>query len=365
MRGSVKKEGRTWCYTVDIGKTPDGRRIKKKKRGFKTQKEAQNSLNEVLNDINKGKFIQDAKYTYCDFLDIWLKQIEHSVASSTFSTYSSIVSNYLKPVIGHYLIENLNIRLLNNFKTELHDRKLSNNSISKIISVLKNSLNYAVEQEYLSVNPASKNKKPPEILKTTIEWTEDDIRRFLDVAKGTVYYPAYLLGIFCGLRRGEILGITWNEIDFTKKKLVVLKVLITDGKTIIMKPKTKGSRRNVDISTEILMELNRIKNEQEKKDHISREHNLVVPNEIGTTVNPRNLLRNMKILIKKAEVPNITFHDLRHIHASLLLQQNIHMKVVSERLGHTKISTTMDRYSHLIPSLQSEAAESLNYLWGK
>lgn len=109
------------------------------------------------------------------------------------------------------------------------------------------------------------------------EWTEDDIRRFLDVAKGTVYYPAYLLGIFCGLRRGEILGITWNEIDFTKKKLVVLKVLSTDGKTIIMKPKTKGSRRNVDIPTEILM----------------------------------------------------------------------------------------DRYSHLIPSLQSEAAESLNYLWGK
>ncbi|MFE4242438.1 tyrosine-type recombinase/integrase [Peribacillus butanolivorans] len=74
---------------------------------------------------------------------------------------------------------------------------------------------------------------------------------------------------------------------------------------------------------------------RKKIDHISREHNLVVPNEIGTTVNPRNLLRNMKILIKKAEVPNITFHDLRHIHASLLLQQNIHMKVVSERLGHT------------------------------
>lgn len=353
MRGSVKKDGGTWCYTVDIGKTPDGKRIKKKKRGFKTQKEAQKSLNEVLNDINKGKFISTAKYTYCDFLDIWLKQIEHSVADSTFSTYSNIVSNYLKPLIGHYLITDLNIRLLNNFKTGLHDKYLSNNYISKIISVLKNSLNYAVEQEYIIVNPASKIKKPPEILKTTIGWTDDDIRVFLDVAKGSIYYPAYLLGIFCGLRRGEVLGISWSEIDFTKKKLVVLNVLSADGKTLIMKPKTKGSRRNVDIPTETLMALSEIKNELEKKDHISKEYNLVVPNGIGTPVHPRNLLRNMKSLINKAGVPNITFHDLRHIHASLLLQQNIHMKVVSERLGHTKISTTMDRYSHLVPSLQS------------
>lgn len=130
-----------------------------------------------------------------------------------------------------------------------------------------------------------------------------------------------------------------------------------------MRPKTKSSRRNVDIPTEILLELSRIKGEQENKSYISNEHNLVVPSEIGTPVVPRNLLRNMKNLIIKAGVPMVTFHDLRHLHASLLLQQNIHMKVVSERLGHTKISTTMDRYSHLIPSLQADAAESLNYLW--
>lgn len=216
MRGSVKKEGNTWCYTVDIGKTPEGRRIKKKKRGFNTRKAAEHSLNEVLNDINKGKFIKIANYTYSDFLDIWLKQIKNSIAPSTFSTYSNIVSNYLKPQIGNYLIEDLNIRLLNNFKTGLHDKNLSNNYISKIISVLKNSLNFAVEQEYLVINPASKIKKPPEILKTNIQWTDEDIRRFLNVAKMSVYYPAFLLGLFCGLRRGEVLGISWSEIDFNK-----------------------------------------------------------------------------------------------------------------------------------------------------
>ena len=364
MRGSVTKEGSSWCYTVDIGKRADGRRIKQKKRGFKTKKDAQSALNEVLNDISKGKLITTAKYTYSEFLDIWIKQIESLVASSTLSTYASAVSIYLKPLIGHYLIKELNIRLLTDFKSQLHSKGLSNNYISKIIAVLKNSLNYAVEQEYIPANPAEKISKPSETLKTNIQWTDEDIKRFMNLTRGTSYYPAYLLAIFCGLRRGEALGLSWSEIDFDKSQLIVLRVLSADGKTLIDKPKTKGSKRSVSIPSHILEELKNIKHEQEKSNiPLFQDLKLVVPNEVGNPVNPRNLLRNMASLIKKAEVPKVTFHDLRHIHASLLLQQNIHMKVVSERLGHSKISITMDRYSHLIPTLQSEAADSLNYLW--
>lgn len=394
MRGSVRKDGSTWCYTVDIGKKPDGRRIKKKKRGFKTKKEAQIALNQLLNDLNKGKFISTAKYTYSEFLDIWLKHMEPALAVNTFSTYSQVVRLHIKPILGHYLLEELNPRLIDEFNSDLYKKKvlivkkskedekskkeekpkeeeekpeepknLKNNSIRKIIAVLKNSLNFAVKHDYISISPARDIKKPSENLVTKIKWTDKDIRSFLAVAKDSVYYPAYLLAIFCGLRRGEILGISWTEIYFTQQKLEVINVLGPDNKTIIMKPKTKGSQRNVAISTEILLELKRIKEQHSKFNNLFKEYNLVVPNELGKPVNPRNLLRNMAILIKKADVPKITFHDFRHIHASLLLKQNIHMKVVSERLGHTKISTTMDRYTHLAPSLQSEAAESLNYLW--
>ncbi|WP_187393406.1 tyrosine-type recombinase/integrase [Bacillus sp. E214] len=364
-RGSVKKlvskTGKvSYCYTVDVGKKQDGR-CDKRKRTFKKRSEAEGALNELLNDLKKGKFINNVKYTFTEFMDIWLKNIRYTVEDSTYEVYEQVVRLYLKQKLGSYYLSDLNIRLLTNFKTELHEKGLSNNYIIKIIAVLKNSLNYAVEQDYLAVNPAAKLKKPTEILITEIKWNDAHIENFLSYAKESVYYPAYLLAIFCGMRRGEVLGLRWSDIDMKRKKMVVVRVLSSDGKTFKDSLKTKGSRRSIDIPSNLLKELEMIKEKQLELKLESPDQDLVVPNLMGGPVHPRNLLRNLAMIVKESDVPKVTFHELRHLHASLLLQQNIHIKVVSERLGHTKISTT-DRYSHLIPSLQTEAAESLNYL---
>jgi integrase len=172
-----------------------------------------------------------------------------------------------------------------------------------------------------------------------------------------------------GLRQGELLGLKWSDVDWEVPCLKVQRQLqrITGQGLSFAEPKTKAGRRVVALGPSAVEKMKehwqRRSMEADKSGQARwQDNDLIFPSSIGTPMGPRNLLRYFKITLEKAGLPVIRFHDLRHTAASLMLQQGIHPKVVQEHLGHSKISGTLDMYSHVLPSLQAKAAEKIDEL---
>ncbi|WP_246204141.1 site-specific integrase [Pallidibacillus pasinlerensis] len=191
-------------------------------------------------------------------------------------------------------------------------------------------------------------------------WDVEEVRRFLEVAKESHYYMVYFIALTTGMRQGEILGLSWNDINFDDGVIHVRQTLSKDGKKIIPSTKTASGTRSIAMPDELIIALKQHKISQGKHrlqlGPLYQDMNLVNSSEKGTPINASNLRRNFSIFIKKANVKKIRFHDLRHTHATLLLKQGVHPKIVSERLGHADTRITLDRYSHLLPNMQKDTA---------
>ncbi|MCU7388615.1 site-specific integrase [Bacillus sp. ST24] len=368
MRGSVKKDLKsgTYYFVVDIGIQPNGKRKQKRKRGFSRKQDAQAALNEVISQLNKGTFIEPSKMLFSEVSIKWLERRKREIRYSTYKTYNQVLDTHILPYLGNIKISKVNQRLLNSFVDEQYEKGYSKNYISKQIAVLKLILNFAVEEGYLKHNPAKKLKKQEEKNTVTSYWTEEEAKTFLATARTSPYYAVYLIALATGLRKGEILGMRWDAVDFENSRIYVKQILTNDGKKLEIGAKTENSLRSVEVSQNIMEELKSIKQRFNDKECLLKgafsENNLVISSSKGTPINPRNIGRNMDLIIQKSGVRRITFHSLRHTHATLLMEKGINMKVVSERLGHADIRTTMNRYTHVGQTLQKEAAEMMGSL---
>lgn len=368
MGGSVKKDLKngTYYFVIDIGIQPNGKRKQKRKRGFRKKEDAKAALNEVISELNKGTFIEPSKMLFSEVSIEWLECRKREIRYSTYKTYNQVLDTHILPYLGNVKISKINQRLLNSFINEQYEKGYSKNYIAKQIAVLKLIFNFAVEESYLKHNPAKKLKKHEEKNTVTSVWTEAAAKTFLATARTSPYYAVYLIALATGLRKGEILGMRWDAVDFENSRIYVKQILTNDGKRLEIGAKTENSLRSVEVSQNIMEELKSIKQKFNDKERLIKgafsENNLVISSSKGTPINPRNIGRNMDLLIQKAGLPRITFHCLRHTHATLLMEKGINMKVVSERLGHADIRTTMNRYTHVGQTLQKEAAEMMGSL---
>jgi integrase len=361
MKGSVKKEGSTWYYLVDLGKDPiTGKRKRRRKRGFKTKKDAEQALSKVIYEVNNGTFVEPSKTLFKDYFKEWLEGKRHNYSRQTVKNYESYLLNHISPVIGHIPLSNLTSLMIQNFIGVLRHKGLADGTVRRIFNVVNTSLNNAEKMQIIPKNPATLVDKP-QVKQTEMKvWEISEVRRFLEVAKDSRYYMAFHLAITTGMRQGEILGLRWKDIDLHRGIVYVRQTLDHDGKDFKAGAKTKSGVRsiNLDPHTVEALKSHRIMIAEERlklgKDY--KDNDLVVCTYKGTVISPRNLTRTWHSLIKKADLPKIRFHDLRHTHASLMLQQGEHVKVVSERLGHNKIQITLDTYSHVMPNMQEESA---------
>ncbi|MED3690351.1 site-specific integrase [Peribacillus butanolivorans] len=195
-------------------------------------------------------------------------------------------------------------------------------------------------------------------------WDEEEVNRFLKVAKEDPVYIVFYLALTTGMRQGEILGLRWKDINLEKGLLNIKQTLSHDGKTFLSGAKTKSSLRTINLSlSSIKVLITRkltVSKEKLSIGPIYQDFDLVACTQHGTPLNPVNIRRTFKRMIKMADVPEIRFHDLRHTHATLLLSNGVHVKVISERLGHSNIKVTLDTYSHVLPSMQEEVARKLD-----
>lgn len=380
-----RKDGR-WQGQVTIGRDSKTGKLKRQTFYGKTQKEVQIKVTKAQNDLNSGTFVEPSKVTVGEWLNTWLMEYKQaSIRATTLTDYEYLIRVHLKPNIGDIMLKELKTDHVQRLYNKLHtsgraDGKsggLSAHSIRKLHNVLHEAIQQACNNN-LIIRNATENTTLPKYHKPDMRvLTVEEQRKLLMAVQEDRLCAAFMLDLATGLRLGELLGLRWQDVDL-KEGIIAVKRSITrvknfddsiDTKTvlIVQEPKSKSGRRYIPIPENIIKALKQHRTRQKVERLAAGEgysdNDLVFSTEIGAPIEPRNFLRKYYILVKKAGIPPVNFHSLRHSCATRLLEANEHPKIVQEILGHSNITLTLDTYSHVLPELKKAAIAKLNTLF--
>lgn len=372
MPGHLEKRHKSsWTIIIDLGKDPITNKRKRMVRGFKgTKKEAEKEMARLIAEYETGQYIEPSKTCLGDYMLRWLEDYgKPNLAPTTYYSYSKIVEKHIIPSIGSIIIEKLQPMHLQRYYSQKL-QTLSNRTVQYHHRILKEALSHAVQWQLLNRNPADAVQAPKNKQKEIELPDLSNIDRLIHASKDHPDHIIIISAVFTGMRRGELLGLRWQDLDFDKNLLYVRNTLqrLPDKGKFFTEPKSKKSRRQIIIPqflTNLLKDHRKKQLEERfKLGHLYQDLDLVFPRPDGTPADPGTVSHRFKALVDKIGLSGLRFHDLRHFHATLLLAENINPKKVQERLGHQTISLTLDVYSHLIPSMQNEIAEKLEEIYG-
>ena len=338
----------------------------------KTRKEVQEKLKVALRDQQQGTLITAPKQTLAQFLFEWLENSQkQSVRPRTYERYEELVRLHIVPALGRHDLQKLSAQHLQAFYAKKAEEGLSATTINHFHNVLHKALDTAVKWNLVTRNVCDLVSPPRRKQFEVHPLTLEQVQKLLSTIEGHYMEALFKLALATGLRRGELMGLKWQDINFDTGVLQVRRILSRGptkmpGKGYVeAEPKTQKSRRSIVIAPFALEALQQHRVGQLEAKVIAgsawQEHDYVFCTSIGTHLNPtRDMLAQLKVLLKKAGLPDIRFHDLRHSAATLLLSVGVHPKVVQEILGHSQISITMDVYSHVLPGMQQDAMSRLN-----
>lgn len=374
-----KLDSGKWQVQVYMGKDPETGKSQRKYESFSTKREAKKWARRMEMQAEQGVVVQ-TDMTVKEMLLKWFE--EYAVVQTektTHDRYKIILETHLIPALGHIKLDELKPEHIRSYlqKKRKGGRKdgkeggLSEVTLLKHYKKLKQALSYMVKNKYILTNPADLVEAPKVDRRRKnkiIALTKEEIDKLLKVAKENdpLLHDFIFLAVHTGMRRNELLGLEWENVDLENKKIRVRKTLVWEnGNGSVLKngTKTPSSNRNIDITDEIVKVLQKRKKKQEEfKDFLGEnyhdEYNLVFCKDDGEKYFPGTYNRRYAKLRDKVGLDKEkTIQKLRHTHATILLQLNEHPKIVQERLGHASITQTMDTYSHLIPTLQAEAAQ--------
>jgi integrase len=345
---------------------------KRKTLYAKTYKEAQEKLKKALYEQQQGTLVTAAQQTVAHFLTDWLEHTQkQSVRPRTYERYEEMVRLHILPVLGRHKLQSLSAQHVQAFYAKKLQEGLSAMTVMSLHNLLHKALETAVKWNLVAKNVCNVVSPPRRQRFEVTPLTLEQIQKLLAAVEGHRLEALFKLAIATGMRRGELLGLKWQDIDLARGTLQVRRILsripsILGGKGYEeAEPKTQKSRRTILIAPFALQALKehalRQLEEKKKAGTSWQEHDYVFSTSRGTHLNPtRDVLDQLKALLKKADLPAIRFHDLRHSAATLLLSLGVHPKVVQEILGHSQITMTMDIYSHVLPGMQQEAMSRLN-----
>ena len=352
-------------FRMDVGIDPKtGKRQRQRFGPFRNMKETKLERARIMRELHEGKFVQDRTTTFKDFMLRWLDHKKNNVSPGTYDHYRNAAVNHLIPNFGQARLDQIKpVHIQELYDTYVEEERLSNQSIVHMHRVLNNAYKTAIAWELAYKNPCSPIKPPKPEKHEMQTWDEFEVQHFLDVAKGNRFYIAYLLALTTGMRKGEVLGLRWQDIDFNNHTLSVRQA-VTKKAGIgykLGKLKTDGSQRNISLFKHVIEELKKHRKEQMayKMEHRKtyKDQDLVTATSTGSFVQYRNFYKVWEPVMIESGLKFIRFHDFRHTHASLMLKQGVHPKIVQERLGHSSITVTLDLYSHVLPNMQKSAAE--------
>lgn len=339
---------------------PDGRRryVSAKKKG-----DAERALRQVMTDADRGFVFEAGTLTLEHYLRRWLKDsVKDTVRRSTFAQYESVVNNHIVPALGRLKLKALTPAHARSLYREKLESGLSSRTVQYVHVTLHKALKQAVMDGLIPRNVADAVKAPQVHKKEVKPLTPTEVAALLCAATGNRLEALYVAAVHTGLRRGELLGLKWSDVDLEAGTLSVQRSLDKDG--TFNPPKRNKSRRTVKLTAQATEALkgHRVRQSEERLrlGSLWEDQGLVFPNRAGKPMNADNLYhRGFKPLLEKAGLSGFTFHSLRHTCATLLLSKNVNPKIVSEMLGHATISQTMDTYSHVMPGMGDVAATAL------
>ncbi len=360
-----KNGGWTAQYVVH---TAEGR--KRRTVYGKTRQEVAAKLAKALTDREHGLVFDAGALTVGEYLYRWLSDcLQDTVKPSTYSSYDQLVRKHIVPALGRVRLKALASAHVRGLLRDKLDAGLSPRTVQYIRFVLRKALDQAVTDNMIPRNPAASVKSPQVRREEIKPLSPEQSRLFLRAATNAEdrLQALYVLAIHCGLRQGELLALKWEDVDLEAGTLQVRRSLSgsKDGRPTFNTPKTAKSRRRVRLTAGATDALKRHRKRQlEERMKVAglwRDYGLVFTTEIGTPLDRHNLVeRAFKPLLKKAGLPKIRFHDLRHTCATLLLSRGVHPKIVQEFLGHATIAITLDTYSHVLPGMGDTAAGAMN-----
>jgi integrase len=365
---SIYRKNQRWYVQVDVPAGPDGKRRRRSVGGFRTKREAKAAEAEALRRIRDGVLVEPSRLTVGAYLtELWLPSMASQVRATTLGGYRHNVRAYIVPRLGDIPLQRLSTARVGAFYGELvasggqKGRPLSPKTVRYVHTTLRRALRDAVADGLVVRNVAAQ-ARPPRARRVEMHtWTAAEVGAFLASVREDRLYAAWLLLATLGLRRGELLGLRWPDVDLTSGRIAIRNTLVmVDGKPAMAEPKTAKGRRSLTLAPQVL-EAVRVHRAHQAAERLSwgadyTDSGLVVTTEDGRPMHPESLSSLFVRQAKRAGLSPIRLHDLRHSVASILLAKGVHPKVVSEQLGHATIALTLDTYSHVIPSLQQEAA---------
>lgn len=333
-----------------------------------TRSQCQDWLKKTLNQIDNGLTLSGAQTTLELFLSHWLESIQLSLRPGTFYQYEMTCRKHVVPTLGSVRLKDLQPDRIQKLYIQKTQEGCGVRTIKMIHSVLHSSLKMAVKHGMLSRNPADAVTPPRYEHEEMQFYDESQVNQFLFAAKGNRNEALYYLAVTTGLRQSELLGLKWSDLDWVKKTLTVQRQLRRGFRNndYFTAPKTKAGKRTIKLgekAIEILHEHWDVQTEERRlAGNRWKENDLIFTSSIGTPMDQHNLYRVFREFITSIGLPSIRFHDLRHTAATLMLNHGIAPIIVSKRLGHSKVSITLDIYGHLMSEMQSEAADLMDEL---
>lgn len=336
-----------------------------------TQKDVRAKLTQLTAAIDTGTYKDPCKLTVGQWLDIWQRDYLGDVKPRTADSYRATVETHLKPAFGAVKLETLPTHEIQRFYNSLQKQRgdappLSPKTIRNINGVLHRALQQAVEIGYIRVNPATACKLP-RVERVEIKPLEsEEIHRFLSAIKGHKFEALYLATLFTGMREGEVLGLTWDCIDFDKGTIKINKQLQKErggsGKYHLVSPKNGKARCLSPAPT--VMEVLKLQRRRQKEWKLAagpewEDSGLVFTNELGHNLSAQTVYLHFKKLAEQAGVPDARFHDLRHSYAVAALQSGDDIKTVQEALGHHTAAFTLDTYAHVTEKMKQDSADRM------
>lgn len=368
MTGSIHKKGKAYYIVFRVIDPENGRRKQKWISAGNTKREADRKLTELMGEVHDGTYQELKKATFKEFAATWLDSYAKTKTKpSTFKSYENIIDKRLVPAFGSYAVSDISTAMLQKYVADRmrgplvedkKQKKLKPKTVINEIVPIKLMFKHASRWGYLKRNPAEHLERPKMDKEEMDILTPEEINLFLDKVN-LDYRVLFLTAILTGMRRGELVGLQWGDIDFNQNQIHVRRAFCNTSKAFLT-PKTKNSKRRIDLSPTLVHEL-----KKHKLASGSNDLDLVFSNSDGKPLCPDNMVkRHFLPALRRAKIRDIRFHDLRHTNVALRIEQGQNIFYISKQIGHASVKTTLDVYGHLLKEVHAEQAQKLDTILG-
>jgi integrase len=370
MQGSVRKitgaKGVTWSGVIELPRDPVSGARRQKRVSGRTHREVEEKLRILAGKLDQPESIEAENLTFAVFAEQFLSAAAPTLRPASYRRYADLLQNHIIPILGRTRLQKLTPFDLQRLYADRLAYGLSPTSVHHVHVMVFRVLKQAYRWGMVSRNVAEMVDAPRRTFPDVVTWNMGQVATFFAVSDDHYLAALWRLALLTGMRRGELLGLMWEDIDLERGMLAVRRTMSrgSGGDWVLGQPKTASGRRAIALPESCVASLRKHRAKQNSQrlrlGELWQDSGFVFTGQQGQALHVNVLVTQFKGLIRKAGLPDLRFHDLRHTSATLLLAQGVHPKIVQERLGHADISMTLNRYSHVTPDMQRSAADTLD-----